>query len=46
MFYFVENIGAELTGPSRLGRLPVRADVVTGDSADLVHLDWSVEWQG
>jgi hypothetical protein len=32
--------------PTRLGRLIRRADVVTGDSDDLVHLDWSDEWRG
>ena len=32
--------------PSRLARLPARPDLVTGDSADLVHLDWSSEWLG
>ncbi len=31
--------------PSRLGRLVQRADVVTGDSDDFVHLDWSDQWQ-
>jgi hypothetical protein len=32
--------------PSRLSRLVRRTDVVIGDSADFVHLDWSSEWQG
>ena len=30
--------------PSRLSRLVNRSDVVVGDSADFVHLDWSSEW--
>lgn len=29
----------------RLGRLVRRADVVVGDSADLVDVDWSAEWR-
>lgn len=32
--------------PSRLGTLVRRPDVVIGDSADLVKLDWSDEWTG
>lgn len=32
--------------PSRMSRLVRRDDVVTGDSDDLVQLDWSGEWQG
>lgn len=32
--------------PSRLGTLVRRPDVVIGDSADLVELDWSDEWTG
>lgn len=32
--------------PSRLARLVNRSDVVVGDSADFVHLDWSSEWRG
>ena len=32
--------------PSRLALLVNRSDVVVGDSADLVHLDWSSEWHG
>lgn len=32
--------------PSRLSRLVNRSDVVVGDSADFIHLDWSGEWQG
>jgi hypothetical protein len=32
--------------PTRMSRLVRRDGVVTGDSADLVHLDWSDEWQG
>lgn len=31
--------------PSKLARLVRRTDVVTGDSDDFVHLDWSDEWQ-
>jgi len=31
--------------PTRLGRLVRRDGVVAGDSDDLVHLDWSGEWQ-
>ena len=31
--------------PSRLSRLVNRSDVVVGDSADFVHLDWSSEWR-
>lgn len=31
--------------PPRLGRLVRRADVVVGDSADLVEVDWSAEWR-
>ncbi|MCB0998746.1 MAG: hypothetical protein KDB40_05560 [Acidimicrobiales bacterium] len=31
--------------PSRIGRLVRRDGVVTGDSDDLVDLDWSDEWQ-
>ncbi len=30
--------------PSRLSNLVRRSGVVTGDSEDLVHLDWSGEW--
>jgi hypothetical protein len=32
--------------PTRMSRLVRRDGVVTGDSDDLVHLDWSDEWQG
>ena len=32
--------------PTRMSRLVRRVGVVTGDSDDLVHLDWSDEWQG
>lgn len=32
--------------PSRLAQLVNRSDVVVGDSADFVHLDWSSEWRG
>lgn len=32
--------------PSRLSRLVNRTDIVVGDSADFVHLDWSGEWRG
>lgn len=32
--------------PSRLSHLVNRTDIVVGDSADFVHLDWSSEWQG
>ena len=32
--------------PSRLSRLVKRSDIVVGDSADFVHLDWSSEWRG
>jgi plasmid stability protein len=32
--------------PSRLSRLVNRSEVVVGDSADFIHLDWSSEWQG
>lgn len=32
--------------PSRMSRLVRRDGVVTGNSDDLVHLDWSDEWQG
>ena len=31
--------------PLRLDRLVRRPEVVTGDSDDFVHLDWSSEWQ-
>lgn len=31
--------------PTRLSRLVRREEIVTGDSDDLVHLDWSDEWQ-
>lgn len=31
--------------PSKLARLPRRKDFVRGDSADLVHVDWSSEWK-
>lgn len=31
--------------PARLARLVDRTDVVVGSSDDLVHLDWSHEWQ-
>lgn len=31
--------------PSRLDKLVRRKDVVAGDPEDLVHLDWSDEWQ-
>ncbi|MGL5808352.1 MAG: hypothetical protein ACRCYQ_00215 [Nocardioides sp.] len=30
---------------SRLARLPSRPDFVLGDSDELIHLDWSGEWQ-
>lgn len=30
---------------SRLDRLAARPEVVNGDPEDLVHLDWSTEWQ-
>ena len=32
--------------PTRMSRLVRRDGVVTDDSDDLVHLDWSDEWQG
>ena len=32
--------------PTRMSRLVRRDGVVTGDSDDLVHLDWFDEWQG
>ncbi|MFZ4811520.1 MAG: type II toxin-antitoxin system Phd/YefM family antitoxin [Ilumatobacteraceae bacterium] len=32
--------------PTRLSRLVRRNGIVTGDSDDLVQLDWSDEWQG
>ncbi|MBA2283644.1 MAG: type II toxin-antitoxin system Phd/YefM family antitoxin [Acidimicrobiia bacterium] len=32
--------------PSRLGRLVSRPELVTGNSEDLIHLDWSGEWSG
>ena len=31
---------------SKLDRLPRRAELVVGDSDELVHLDWSEEWSG
>ncbi|MBI4883388.1 MAG: type II toxin-antitoxin system Phd/YefM family antitoxin [Actinobacteria bacterium] len=31
---------------SRLARLVRRPEIVVGDSADFVHLDWSGEWRG
>lgn len=31
--------------PTRIGKLVRRPGVVVGDSGDLVHLDWSGEWQ-
>lgn len=31
-------------GPSRLAELAAHPDAVSGDPADLVHLDWSAEW--
>jgi antitoxin (DNA-binding transcriptional repressor) of toxin-antitoxin stability system len=31
--------------PSKLSRLPRRADFIRGDAADLVHMDWSSEWK-
>jgi prevent-host-death family protein len=31
--------------PSKLSRLPRRAEFVRGDVADLVHVDWSSEWK-
>lgn len=31
--------------PSRLARLPRRPEVIQGDPADLVHVDWSAEWR-
>ena len=37
------RISAE-EAPSRLDVLVRRPDVVVGDSADFVHLDWSNEW--
>lgn len=37
------RISAE-EAPSRLDSLVPRPDVVIGDSADFVHLDWSSEW--
>lgn len=37
------RISAE-EAPSRLDSLVLRPDVVIGDSADFVHLDWSSEW--
>jgi hypothetical protein len=30
--------------PDLLSRLVRRTDIVTGDSEDFVHLDWSGEW--
>ncbi len=39
------RISADET-PSRLDSLVRRPEVVIGDSDDLVHLDWSDEWQG
>ncbi len=30
---------------SRLARLSRRPDFILGDPADLVHMDWSGEWQ-
>lgn len=30
---------------SRLDRLTSRLEVVNGDPEDLVHLDWSADWQ-
>lgn len=30
---------------SKLDRLVRRDDVICGDPADLVHMDWSGEWQ-
>lgn len=30
---------------SRLARLIVRPDVIKGDPDDLIHMDWSGEWQ-
>jgi len=32
--------------PSTLQQLVRRPEVVIGDSADFVHLDWSAEWNG
>lgn len=29
---------------SKLARLPRRAAFIRGDAADLVHMDWSSEW--
>ena len=31
--------------PARLARLVARPEAVRGDSDDLVHIDWSSEWQ-
>lgn len=31
--------------PSRLGRLVHRPSLVTGESEDFVHMDWSSEWR-
>ena len=34
------------TPQSRLSQLIRRPEVVIGDDADLVHMDWSQEWRG
>lgn len=31
--------------PSKLGNLPRREDCIRGNADDLVHCDWSSEWQ-
>jgi antitoxin (DNA-binding transcriptional repressor) of toxin-antitoxin stability system len=31
--------------PRKLDRLVAHPDYVTGDPEDLVHVDWSAEWQ-
>lgn len=33
------------TGASRLDRVPVKADLVTGDPGDLADLDWTDTWR-
>ncbi len=32
--------------PSKLARLAPHPGTITGDPEDLVHVDWSSEWQG
>jgi N-acyl-D-aspartate/D-glutamate deacylase len=32
--------------PAKLARLVSRPEVVSGDSDDFIHLDWSDEWSG